>query len=124
MTDSQMVKRGIHKDKYRFNTRGQLVDHNGRPLTKPEKGGTWKQAKKALKFLRSKKPGFFLSAAMAFIMASAPIEADAATLDAYYLNQFLNGNITYDELVQTMKDLGLYDDFISDDFEAEDTNCP
>ncbi len=117
-------ERGIHKDKYRFNTRGQLVDHNGRPLTKPEKGGTWKQAKKALKFLRSKKPGFFLSAAMAFIMASAPIEADAATLDAYYLNQFLNGNITYDELVQTMKDLGLYDDFISDDFEAEDTNCP
>ncbi|MCP4344090.1 MAG: RHS repeat-associated core domain-containing protein, partial [Desulfobacterales bacterium] len=51
--------RAIHYGKYRFNDSGQLVDHGGRVLSKPEKGGTWKEAKKALKWLMGKHSNFF-----------------------------------------------------------------
>ncbi|MBU1640975.1 MAG: RHS repeat-associated core domain-containing protein [Proteobacteria bacterium] len=49
----------IHKGKYRFDSDGDLVDHSGRKLKNPEKGGTWKDAKDALKWLKGKKPTFF-----------------------------------------------------------------
>jgi hypothetical protein len=49
----------IHQGKYRFNQAGQLVDHTGKVLTSPEKGGTWREAKKVLNELRNKKPDFF-----------------------------------------------------------------
>jgi hypothetical protein len=40
---------------------GDLVDHAGRKLADPEKGGSWKEAKKVLDWLKNKKGGFFSS---------------------------------------------------------------
>ena len=49
----------IHQGKYRFDSKGNLVDHLGRKLKTPEKGGNWRDAKNTLKFLKGKKPDFF-----------------------------------------------------------------
>ena len=49
----------IHNGKYRFDQKGKLVDHVGRELSKPQRGGNWKDANKALIFLKGKYPNFF-----------------------------------------------------------------
>jgi len=64
----------IHQGKYRFNDKGKLVDHSGRELSKPEKGGNWKDAQKMLDFLKGKKPGFFVEGVMPLIIFPWQIE--------------------------------------------------
>ena len=52
-------KQFVHTGKYRFDRDGNLVDHSGHKLYKPEKGENWKDAKRSLKWLKSKAPRFF-----------------------------------------------------------------